>query len=177
MIQNMQQMEFFQYLFPFLLTLAIIYGLLNWALKDKFTKSANGLISIIFAFFVMLYSSWNTAIVAFFANISGYFLIAGSGILFIVLLLALFGIKAETHILQEGRAKWVFVLLIIFIGALIFFGAGGDMLIGTPAWAVNSDFWTIIFFIIIIAVVMWFFGQDKGEKTETTQAAGRGTTR
>ena len=159
-IQNMQQMGFFQFLFPFLLALAIIYGLLNWALKDRFTKAANGLISIIIAFFVMLYSSWNVAIVAFFANISGYFLIVGSGLLFVVLLLAIFGIK--TSDIVTGNAKWVFILLIIFIGALIFFGAGGDLLIGTPSWATNSDFWTILFFIIILALVMWFFGKEGG---------------
>ena len=57
LVQNMASLGFFQFLFPFLLALAIIYGLLTFALKDRLPKSAMALISLILAFFVMIYSS------------------------------------------------------------------------------------------------------------------------
>ena len=92
-ISNMQSMGFFQYLFPFLLALAILYGLFENipGVKDKFPKPAKAMISIILAFFVMLYSSWNPMISTFFANMGGTFLVLASGILFILLLAGLIG--------------------------------------------------------------------------------------
>ena len=89
MIQNMVSLGFFQFLFPFLLALAIFYGLLRWALPDQLPNSATGLVSLILAFFVMLFASANPGIVEFFKDISGWALIAGTGILFLVILLGL----------------------------------------------------------------------------------------
>ncbi len=172
LIQNMMRLEFFQFLFPFLLALAIVYGLLRWALPEQLPKSATGVISLIIAFFVMLYSSWNYMIVQFFANISGAFLIIGSGILFVIILLALVGFKpTELWPAKEGKAKWIVVLLIVFIGAVIFFGAGGYWLVGVPTWAASTDFWTIIFFVIILAIVIFWMGAEaEGKKEEAAPA-------
>ncbi|NIO19276.1 MAG: hypothetical protein GTN76_00640 [Candidatus Aenigmarchaeota archaeon] len=173
LIQNMMRMEFFQFLFPFLLALAIIYGVLRYALPKQIPKSAAGVISLILAFFVMLYSSWNYLIVQFFANLGGGFLIVGSGILFIVILLGLVGIKPEDLWpgKEKGKAKWIVVLLIVFIVAVIFFGAGGFMLVGIPSWAASTDFWTIIFFVIILAIVIFWMGAESEEKKEEAAPA------
>jgi len=167
LIQNMMRLEFFQFLFPFLLALAIIYGLLRWALPKQLPKSATGVISLIIAFFVMLYSSWNYMIIQFFANISGGFLIVGSGILFVIILMAMVGLRPEDLWpgKEKGKAKWIVVLLVVFIGALIFFGAGGYWLVGVPPWAASTDFWTIIFFVIILAIVIFWMGAEAEEKT------------
>jgi hypothetical protein len=169
-ITNMQQMGFFQFLFPFLLTLAILFGLLEWAFggekeKRKIPKSANALISLIISFFVMLWTVSNPGVVAFFANISGYWLVAGSGILFILILLALVGVKTEQHFLSSLWGKWALILTIIAIGVVIFFGAGGQSLIGVPYWMFSSELWTIVFFIIILAVVLFVVSSEKTEKT------------
>jgi drug/metabolite transporter (DMT)-like permease len=175
-VQNMMRLGFFQFLFPFLLSLAIIYGLMRWALPKQLPKSATGVIALIISFFIMLYSSWNYAVVQFFANISGAFLIVGSGILFVVILLALTGIKVGEEGIFKGRwAKWIMVLVIVFIGAVIFFGAGGGMLVQVPPGVATTDFWTIIFFIIILAIVVFWLGAE-GEKAEAAGAeAGKGT--
>ena len=124
LLQNMQNMGFFQFLFPFLLALAIVYGLLHFTMQNRLPKSAMGLISIIIAFFVMLYSSWNTMIVSFFTNISGTFLIVGSGILFVIILLGMVGFKTD-ELFKGKKSMWITVLLLVFIGAVIFFSAGG----------------------------------------------------
>jgi hypothetical protein len=166
LIENMQRMEFFQYLFPFLLALAIVYGLLTYALKEQLSKSARGLISIIVAFFVMLYSSWNVAIVSFFANISGYWLVAGSGILFLVILLALVGFKPQEIMVSGGKPTkigWAFLVAIIFIAIMIFFGAGSSLVAGmVPGWATTSEFWTAVFVIIIIIIVVAWLAAGEG---------------
>ncbi len=169
LVQNMNRLGFFQFLFPFLLALAIVYGLLTWALKDQLPRSARGLISLIIAFFVMLYSSWNTMIVNFFANLSGPFLVVATGILFIVMLLAIAGQRPQ-ELLADKKAKWVAVLVLIFIGIVIFFGAGAGWLLSIPGLYITSDFWTILFFIVILALVVFWLGQE--EKGEGAPATG-----
>ncbi len=167
LIQNMQNLGFFQFLFPFLLALAIIYGLLRWALPKQVPKSAAGVISLIFAFFVMLYSSWNSMIVQFFTNIAGTWLIVASGILFVVVLLAMTGFNV-TDLMKNEKSKWVTVLVVIFIVAMIFFGAGGGLFLSLP---ISSEFWTIIFFVIILAIIVFWFGQE-GESSGGAAAGG-----
>ncbi len=161
LVQNMMRLGFFQFLFPFLLALAIVYGLLSWALREQLPRSVRGIIALIIAFFVMLYSSWNVMIVNFFANLSGMWLVAATGILFIVILLALTGQKPQ-DLLQGKTAKWVTVLVIVFIGILIFFGAGAGWLLSIPGFVANTDFWTILFFIVILAIVIFWLGQEEG---------------
>jgi len=160
-IQNMQTMGFFQYLFPFLLALAILYGVMTVALKDKMPKNAIALISLILSFFVMLFVSSNPGIVSFLMNISGYWLVIGSGILFLLVLLGMFGIKAEK--LMEGDwSKWILILVIVAIALVIFFGAGGEALVGVPSGVFSSELWTIVFFIVILALVMFVMGKEGG---------------
>jgi len=161
LIQNMSRLGFFNFLFPFLLALAIVYGLITWALKDQLPKSARGLISLIIAFFVMLYSSWNTMIVDFFANISGQFTVVATGLLFIAMLIAITGYKPK-DLLENKTAKWVTVLVLVFIGIVIFFGAGAMWLINVPGWTVSPEVWAVLFFIVILAIVMFFLGQEEG---------------
>lgn len=162
-IQNMQNMGFFLYLFPFLLALAIFYGILHWAMSDRIPKSGIALISIILSFFVMLYSSWNTGIVAFFANLGGAGLIVGSGILFAAILLGLMGFKIS-DLFDESKSgkkiKWVFILGILLIAILIFFGAGGSAFGLIPSWSNQGEFWTVVFFIAIVGLAVWWLGED-----------------
>ncbi len=166
--QNLQNMGFFLYLFPFLLALAIFYGVLYFVFysddpkERKLPKSAIALISIILAFFVMLYSSWNTMIVGFFANLSGAGLIIGSGILFIAILLGLMGFKIEKLTSGEGKARWVFIIGVLVIGILIFFGAGGDAFGLIPEWSDNGEFLTALFVIAIIGLAVWWLGSEGG---------------
>ncbi|HDD46053.1 MAG TPA: hypothetical protein ENG42_01130 [Candidatus Aenigmarchaeota archaeon] len=161
LLYNMQRLEFFQFLFPFLLALAIFYGLIKTALGDKLPASAQALISIILAFFVMLYTSWNIMVVDFFAKISGYWLMAGSVLLFILIMFGFVGVKPEEAF--GGKSKTIWALVIVFVGILFALGAGVDRLIGIPSWAISSDVWTIIFFIIILAIVVWWMGGEKAE--------------
>jgi len=161
LLANAQTMGLFLYLFPFLLSLAIFFGIISYAMGDKMPKSAISLISIILAFFVMLYSSWNPGIVDFFANLSGAGLIVGSGILFLIILFGLLGFKTE-GLFGGEKSKWVFIFAIIIIAIMIFIGAGGSSFGIIPNWAGNAEFMTVVFFIVIIALAMWFMSSGNG---------------
>jgi hypothetical protein len=166
MLQNLQNMGIFLYLFPFLLSLAIFYGVFSTVFKDKMQKSAISLISIVLAFFVMLFSSWNPAIVTFFASISGTGLLIASGILFLFLILGMAGFDVKRLLSDDkDKPRWAAILIVVFIVALIFFGAGAGNLIPLPTWATgSSELWTAIFFIIIIAMAMWWMGNSGDSK-------------
>ena len=168
-VNSMQSIGIFQYLFPFLLALAIIYGALMYALGDKLKKGPVGLISIVLSFFVMLYASSEPMIVGFFATLGGTTLIVASGILVIVVLLGLAGFKL--HEVFEGKyMKWFLVFAIILIGLIVFFGASGGNFINVPGFIINSDFTVFIIVIVIIALAMWFMTQEGGGEKPKEEA-------
>ena len=164
-INNMQNMGFFQYLFPFLLALAILYGLFESipGVKEKFPKPAKAMISIILAFFVMLYSSWNPMISSFFANMGGTFLVLACGILFILLLAGLIGFDPWTIMKEKTWFKYGGVLLIVFFLILVLMGSGAGWLIPIPYISMSSDFWTAVFVIAIIAIAFWGMTKSSGD--------------
>jgi len=166
MLQNLQNMGIFLYLFPFLLSLAIFYGVFSMVFKDKMEKSAISLISIVLSFFVMLFASWNPSIVIFFASLSGTGLLIASGILFLFLILGMAGFDVSTLLKGDKGPRWGAILIVVFIVALVFFGAGAGNLIPLPAWSSSSELWTAIFFIVIIAMAMWWMSSSGGGKSE-----------
>jgi hypothetical protein len=169
LVISMQNLGMFQYLFPFLLALAIFYGILELAMKDRMKKGPVGLISIVLAFFVMLYANTNPMIVGFFATLGGTTLIVASGILVIVILLALAGFKLD-EIFKGDYAKWLLVFAIIIIGLIVFYGAGGGNFFNVPGVFISSDFTAVIIVIVIIAVAMWFM--TRGEEKAAAPATG-----
>jgi hypothetical protein len=164
MVQNLVRMEFFQLLFPFLLALAIAYGVLTWVFKGKLPNSAIGLISLIFAFFAMLYSSMDPTVYLFLTNISGVWLVVASAILFLIVILGVLGISFN----EIGKWKWpqfAIALIVVLILVVMIFGATP---FGLPYWAASftSDLWTIIFFVVILAIVLYFLTKEKEGKKE-----------
>lgn len=160
---NMQSLGLFQFVFPFLLVLAIAYGVLTYAAKDIIPKSARGLISIIIAFFVMNYSgSVGMQIATFFSDLFGGMLIVASGILVLIIILGLLGLKISDITGGEKKSKTTaaFVAAVIFIVFLIALGAGAGIIPGLTSVTLNSEFWTIIFFIVVLVIVLWVLGRE-----------------
>ena len=116
LLGNLNQLGFFQFLFPFLLVLAIAYGALEFSTggaKDKriLPKPAVGLISIIIAFFVMNYSGGvGNSIALFFSQLFGQGMIVAVGILLVLILLGLFGIKPSNLHEKGGQTKGVIAI-------------------------------------------------------------------
>lgn len=165
---NMQSLGLFEFIFPFLLILAIAYGVLRYSLKEILPKSAAGLVSIIIAFFVMNYSGTaGYQLSKFFSNLFGGGLIVASGILVLVIILGLLGLKIGELTIGEKKKPaitWAFVAAVIFIVFLVAVGASGSYLPWISPITLTSDFWTIIFFVVVLVIVLWVLGRE-GEKT------------
>ena len=161
LIITMKNLGMFQYLFPFLLALAIFYGILMWAIGDRIKKGPVGLISVVLAFFVMLYANTNPFIMAFFSNLGGTTLIVASGILVVTIFLGLAGFKLQDTF--KGKySMWVLVFVLILIGIIVYFGAGGGNFVNVPSFIINSDFTAVVIVIVIIAAAMYFMTQGEG---------------
>lgn len=165
-LNNMQSMGIFTYFFPFLLMLAITYGVLMAVLKDKLGKQPIAVISIVLAFFVMLYSGVNTIIVSFFAGLSGAGLIVGSAILMLVIMFGLVGLKFDDLIGEKGdkRFKWLTVGVLILIIFVVAVGAGAGSLLPLPYWAMGGEFLPMVIFAIIMILAVWFLGSGGDSK-------------
>jgi hypothetical protein len=159
MILGLEKIGVFLYLFPFLLTLAVTYGVLSFAMEKQLEKSARALISIVMGFFVMLFSMWNPGIVVFFANAFGFTLIVGAGLLGIIILLGLIGIKFE-DLMKNEKAKWIFSGSIILIGIIIFAVSAGSAIFGTT-FLESTEVLTIAVLIAILGFSAWFITQTK----------------
>jgi len=159
MILGLEKIGVFLYLFPFLLTLAVTYGILSYSLEKQLERSARALISIVMGFFVMLFSLWNPGIVVFFANAFGFTLIVGAGLLVIIILLGLIGIKFE-DLTKNEKAKWLFTGTLILIGIIIFAVSAGSAIFGTDFLA-SSEILAIVLMLAILGFSAWFISQTK----------------
>ncbi|MCX6814430.1 MAG: hypothetical protein NTY20_02170 [Candidatus Aenigmarchaeota archaeon] len=159
MILGLEKIGVFLYLFPFLLTLAVTYGVLSYSLEKQLERSARALISIVMGFFVMLFSMWNPGIVVFFANAFGFTLIVGSGLLVIIILLGLIGIKPE-DLTKNEKSKWILTGAIILIGVIIFAVSAGSAIFGTN-FLESTEILTIAMLLAILGFSAWFITQSK----------------
>lgn len=163
MLNNLVQLEFFQLLFPFLLALAIVYGVLMYAAREQLGKGPISLISVVIAFFVMLYSSWSGSILyTFLTTTSGVFLTIASALLFLIVILGLMGLKISN--LWGKDRNWIMVVIALIVLYIFLVGIWGATPFGLPWWSFqfNSDFWTVIFFIVVLAIVLWALGREGG---------------
>jgi hypothetical protein len=159
MILGLEKIGVYLYLFPFLLTLAVTYGILSYSLEKQLEKSARAVISVVMGFFVMLFSLWNPGIVTFFANAFGFTIIVGAGLLGIMILLGLVGIKFE-DLTKGNKAKWTFSGALILIGIIIFAVSAGAAIFGTDFLA-NTEIWAIALMLAILGFSVWFITETK----------------
>lgn len=169
-LETLNQLGFFNFLFPFLLALAISFGALEFALgggtdkaKRVLPKSATALISIIIAFFVMNYTGGiGSSVVIFFSKLFGQGMIVAVVILMIAILLGLFGIRPSD--LQEKKKPTNFFIaivgIIVLIGFAIFAGAGSSF--GFANFNLDQNFWSVIIFVAILGFVMWSLTKESG---------------
>ena len=152
LLGNLNQLGFFQFLFPFLLILALSYGGLEYALggekaKRILPKPAVALISMVISFFVLNYSGGvGNSIAIFFSQIFGQGMIVAVGILMILILLGLFGLKPSSFLDKKeakersgmGHAAIAIVILLVF---LFIIGSGQNL--GLGGLRLDSQAWTI----------------------------------
>ena len=132
-----------------LLTLAIVYGLLQHANIPK-SVTARSVIAIAAAFLVLLAAAATPA-VAFLENLVVASVLIAFGLIVTVIALEIAGVglSAEKSILkQHPRAIGGVIILLV---ALVFLGAGGLYFLNLPTIKISE---TIIAFVIFIGVMI-----------------------
>lgn len=158
LIQNLNNMGFYGFVLPWLLVFAIVYAILQKTeIFGKDAKNINGLIALIFAFFVTGYAG--DAVGKFFINIFGGSSIIFGGILVFLLFLGMLGWKPSSI---GDKNMWGLAALIIAV--LLFLAVGGPSIAGIK---LTDETMAAIFMVLVVAFAVMFI--TGGGKTKTDQ--------
>jgi len=151
----------FQLVLLWLLTLAVVYGILSHVEIPK-SLSARGVISICLAFLVLLAAAAGQA-ATFVSNLVTASILVAFGLMFAVIFIEIAGAKHEGKHVLTMHPKF-FGIIILLLTALIFIGAGGLGLLNLPSISITSPTIAILFFLIIMAVAVWIMFKESGGK-------------
>jgi hypothetical protein len=153
----------YEVIFPWILSFAVIYGLLNIVkpFGDGDGDKINGIVALTLGFFVAAFTPFGATMGAFFTQSAGtmaMFLIVILGILLVV---ALGGGKDVFGDLRTAGAKgWVFlVLLVVFAWFLIGGWLGG----GVSFYSRFGSDTMALALIVLVVAAMWYFVMGKSD--------------
>ncbi|MFP4115715.1 MAG: hypothetical protein ACLFTQ_00710 [Candidatus Aenigmatarchaeota archaeon] len=151
MITNLEQAGVFAYLLPWLLTLAVVFGLLEHYEIPK-SVSARGVISIVIAFLVL---PAGNAVAPFLEGLVKGFIVIASGILVTIIFVEMLGFKAGDveNIFEKHPRSFGGIMIILAI--LVFIGAGGLEILDV-SFEVSQELITLLFFLAVISIGGWF---------------------
>jgi hypothetical protein len=151
----------FQLVLLWLLTLAIVYGILSHLELPK-SITARGVISIVSAFMVLLAAA-GTQAADFISNLVTSSVLVAFGLIIAMIFLEITGTKAGgEHIFAKHPKFFGAAILILFI--LIFIGAGGLSLLNIPVFALSDPLIAIIFFLLIMVASIWILVKESEKK-------------
>lgn len=146
-----------------LLTLAIVYGMLSHAKLPK-SDVVKGIIAICSAFFVLLAAAASPA-VEILQNIIVSSILIAFGLMLLVIFLEITGTKKGGKHLFEVHTK-SFGIAIILIVLLIFVGAGGLGIINIPNLKIDKNFSAVALFLGVMIVSVWVIIKESAKKKE-----------
>lgn len=149
-------------LFLWMLTLAIVYGVLTHV-KLPNSNSARGVIAIVTAFMV-LFAAAATQVTAFLSTIVTSFIAIAFGLLLIIIFLEMTGTKVGDKHLFGAHPKF-FGTIILLIGAAIFIGAAQMTGMFKFSFGISDTILGMVFFLAIIVVAMWALMKEGGGKS------------
>jgi len=153
----------FQLVLLWLLTLAVVYGVLSHVELPK-SITARGVISIVAAFMVLLAAA-GTQAADFISTLTTSAVVVAFGLIIAMIFLEITGTKVGgEHIFAKHPKFFGAALLILLI--LIFIGAGGlgILNIGIPFISLSDPLIAIIFFLLIMVASIWILVKESGEK-------------
>jgi len=156
-LENFVVGDFFVYIFPWMLTLAIVYGILEHY-KIPNSQSARGVISIVAAFLVL---PVGPMIAPFLTNMVKSMLVIGVGILVALIFVEMLGYKVGKGENIFEKYPVGFGIILIIIAILVFVSSGGMQLLNINI-NIDSNALSAIFFIIIMILGVWWM-TAKGE--------------
>ena len=151
----------FQLVLLWLLTLAVVYGILSHLELPKST-SARGVISIVSAFLVLLAAA-GTQAADFISTLVTSSVLVAFGLLMTMVFLEIAGAKSDGQHIFAKHPRFFGAALII-LAILIFIGAGGFTLLNIPIFALSDPLIAIIFFLLIMVASVWILVKESDKK-------------
>ncbi len=156
LIGNMNTLGFYDFFIPFIMFVAIVFGLLQKykVFGDDNTQSIDGIIAISIGFFVINYTPiglYFSTIFAIGASIIGVILIG-------IIMLGMFGIDAGKHLTEDEGGKKLVTPILGAVGAIvaiIFFFASGlyERYVPDIGFAITEETLVTIAFLGVFALI------------------------
>ena len=151
----------FQLVLLWLLTLAVVYGVLSHLELPK-SITARGVISIVSAFMVLVAAA-GTQAADFISTLVTSSVLVAFGLMIAMIFLEITGAKADGQHIFAKHPRFFGAALII-LAILIFIGAGGLGLLNIPIFALSDPLIAIIFFLLIMVASVWILVKESGDK-------------
>lgn len=148
--------EFFVYLFPWMFTLAIVYGILEHY-KMPQSQSARAVISLVAAFLVLPLAP---TLSGFMTGMVGGLIVIAVGALVTIIFVELLGYKVgkKENIFEKHPIGFGIIMIIIAI--MVFVGAGGLQLLNFQL-DLSSDVLAALFFLAAMTLGVWWMTSSK----------------
>ena len=144
----------FVHILLWVLTFAIVFGLLRAMKAFGDNKKVSALVSIVLAFFVII--AVPTTVIAVVSGLSNSLIVLAIGLVIVMALLGIVGVS-----ISDTWKKWI-AILIALIAIAVFAGAGGLSLIGLGSLpALGTLFSTGTWVLILMGIaVLWMLSED-----------------
>jgi len=150
----------FQLVLLWLLTLAVVYGVLSHLELPK-SLTARGVISIVSSFLVLVACA-GTMAANFLSNLATSAIAVAFGLMFTMIFLEITGTKVSGEHIFAKHPKF-FATALIIIAILVFIGAGGLSFIAIPEIVISTPIAAIGLFLIVMMASVWILFKE-GEK-------------
>jgi hypothetical protein len=159
MIVNLRAMGF-QLVLLWLLTLAVVYGILSHLELPK-SITTRGVISIVSSFLVLVAVA-GTQAANFVSNLATSSIVIAFSLMVLMIFLDITGTKAGGEHIFAKYPKF-FAAALIIIAILVFVGAGGMSFIAIPSISISTPIVAIGLFLIVMMASVWILFKE-GEK-------------
>ncbi|MCK4634757.1 MAG: hypothetical protein KAT37_02700 [Candidatus Aenigmarchaeota archaeon] len=143
--------EFFVYLFPWMLVLALVYGILEHYKMPK-SDSSRAVISLVSAFLVLPLAP---TLSGFLTGMIKNLLVVGVGILIMLIFVEMLGYKVGKGENIFDKHPVGFGIIMILIAIMVFVGAGGLELLDVK-FTIGSDVLAALFFLGAMTMGVWW---------------------
>ncbi len=170
-VGNLERLGFYDFVLPWLLFFAILFGILKTHKMISEDPKLNAIIAAVIAFFIVNFVPMG-GISSFYSTTFGVSGMLLGAVLVFVLFAGVLGYKPnaeEGGLLKESKSWMYPVIAILFIAfALIAYmqATGSNLISGI---GIDSDTLTIVFILIFVLVIIGYIGKggEKGKTNET----------
>ncbi len=157
MLGNMNRLDFFELLLPWILFLAIIFAILKKSEVFGEEISVNAVIAAVVSFFIINYTPVGMTLGKFFTTLFGLAAVIIAGLLVGILFIGMAGIKPDELL---GKAnKTAIAVLLGFLALIAFISVGG-----MSFFNIDSDLVITLFMLLIMLFAIMFIAKGDSDK-------------